>query len=180
MGRVVGRYITPITYRGRKSGRTFTLPVGYRRARNTVTIGVELAERKKWWRNFLGDGGPLTIRLDGVDRTGHAVARRTVGSVRSDPRTGRPGVSRPDGDAAGIDPEVAPRDEEETFDRTVDEGRQRLGRSWLQLIATGLLGGLDVGVGVLALLLVEHLTGDPLLSALAFAAGFIALTHGAQ
>jgi formate/nitrite transporter FocA (FNT family) len=85
-------------------------------------------------------------------------------------------VSRPDGDAAGIDPEVAPRDEEETFDRTVDEGRQRLGRSWLQLIATGLLGGLDVGVGVLALLLVEHLTGDPVLSALAFAAGFIALT----
>ena len=77
VGRVVGRYITPITYRGRKSGRTFTLPVGYRRARNTVTIGVELAERKKWWRNVLGDGGPLTIRLDGVDRTGHAVARRT-------------------------------------------------------------------------------------------------------
>ena len=78
--------------------------------------------------------------------------------------------------AEGIEPEVAPRDEEETFDRTVDEGRQRLGRSWLQLIATGLLGGLDIGVGVLALLLVEHLTGDPLLSALAFAAGFIALT----
>ena len=77
VGRVVGRHITPITYRGRKSGRTFTLPVGYRRAENTVTIPVELAERKKWWRNFLGDGGPLTIRLDGVDRTGHAVARRT-------------------------------------------------------------------------------------------------------
>jgi len=77
VGRVVSGYITPITYRGRKSGRTFTLPVGYRRDGNTVTIGVELAERKKWWRNFLGDGGPLTIRLDGVDRTGHAVARRT-------------------------------------------------------------------------------------------------------
>ena len=81
VGRVVGRYITPITYRGRKSGRTFTLPVGYRRAGNTVTIGVELAERKKWWRNFLGDGGPLTIRLDGVDRTGHAVARRTAAAA---------------------------------------------------------------------------------------------------
>jgi formate/nitrite transporter FocA (FNT family) len=85
-------------------------------------------------------------------------------------------VSRPGGDAAGIDPEVAPRGEEDTFDRTVDEGRQRLGRSWLQLIATGLLGGLDVGVGVLALLLVEHLTGNPVLSALAFAAGSVALT----
>jgi formate-nitrite transporter family protein len=85
-------------------------------------------------------------------------------------------VSRPAGGAEGVEPEVAPRGEEETFDRTVDEGRQRLGRSWLQLIATGLLGGLDVGVGVLALLLVEHLTGNPVLSALAFSAGFIALT----
>ena len=85
-------------------------------------------------------------------------------------------MSRPDGDADSIEPDVAPRDEEETFDRTVEEGRQRLGRSWLQLVATGLLGGLDVGVGVLALLLVEHLTGNALLSALAFATGFIALT----
>ena len=77
VGRVVGRYVTPITYRGRKSGRTFTLPVGYRRSGNTVTIPVELADRKKWWRNFLGDGGPMTIRLDGVDRSGHAVASRS-------------------------------------------------------------------------------------------------------
>lgn len=87
-------------------------------------------------------------------------------------------MTKPDGDADGVEPEVAPRDEEDTFDRTVDEGRQRLGRSWLQLIATGLLGGLDIGVGVLALLLVEHLTGNPLLAALAFSFGFIALTLG--
>lgn len=31
---------------------------------------------KTWWRNFLGEGAPMTIRLDGRDRTGHAVARR--------------------------------------------------------------------------------------------------------
>jgi formate-nitrite transporter family protein len=85
-------------------------------------------------------------------------------------------VTRPDGDADSIEPDVAPRDEEATFDRTVDEGRQRLGRSWLQLTATGLLGGLDIGVGVLAFLLVDHLSGEPLLSGLAFATGFIALT----
>ena len=52
-----------------------------------------------------------------------------------------------------------------------------LGRSWLQLIATGLLGGLDIGVGVLALLLVEHLTGNrAAVGGLHSRAGFIALT----
>jgi hypothetical protein len=34
-------------------------------------------DAKSWWRNFLGEGGPITLlRLDGVDRTGHAVADR--------------------------------------------------------------------------------------------------------
>ena len=85
-----------------------------------------------------------------------------------------------DGDADGIHPDEQPdleqRGEEATFDRTVDEGRQRLGRSWLQLLATGFLGGFDVGVGVLALLLVHEATHDELLSGFAFATGFIALT----
>lgn len=79
LGRLLGGVITPITYTGRKSGRSYTLPVGFRRNGDTVTIGVELAEQKKWWRNFLGDGAPMTIRLDGAERTGHAVARRTSG-----------------------------------------------------------------------------------------------------
>jgi hypothetical protein len=34
-------------------------------------------DAKSWWRNFLGEGGPITLlRLDGADRTGHAVADR--------------------------------------------------------------------------------------------------------
>jgi formate/nitrite transporter FocA (FNT family) len=79
-----------------------------------------------------------------------------------------------DRDAA--EPEVAQQDTERTFDRLVDEGQQRLGRSWSGVIATGVLGGLDVGVGVLALLLVEHETGSKLLGGLGFSIGFIALT----
>lgn len=63
-----------------------------------------------------------------------------------------------------------------TFDRTVDEGEQRLRRSWPELIATGLVGGVDISVGVFALLVVEHETGNVLLAALAFSLGFIALT----
>ncbi len=74
------------------------------------------------------------------------------------------------------DPHVPQEDTEETFDRLVDEGEQRLGRSWPGLLATGFLGGLDVGTGVLALLLVEHATGSTLLGGIAFAIGFIALT----
>lgn len=80
----------------------------------------------------------------------------------------------PDREAA--EPEIAQEEPERTFDRLVDEGEQRLGRSWPGLLATGLMGGLDIGAGVLALLLVEHLTGSPLLGGLAFSIGFIALT----
>ncbi|WFE39300.1 formate/nitrite transporter family protein [Micromonospora sp. WMMD998] len=64
---------------------------------------------------------------------------------------------------------------EEAFDRLVEEGDTRLARPWPALIATGLLGGIDVGTGVLGYLLVEHATGQPLLAGLAFSIGFVAL-----
>jgi formate/nitrite transporter FocA (FNT family) len=63
-----------------------------------------------------------------------------------------------------------------TFERTVAEGEHRLTRSWPGLLATGLVGGLDVGVGVLGLLLVKEATGSVLLAGLAFGIGFMALT----
>ncbi len=43
--------------------------------------------------------------------------------------------------------------------RSIDEGRRRLSRRPWPLIATGVLGGIDVGTGVLALLVVEDATG---------------------
>jgi formate/nitrite transporter FocA (FNT family) len=64
---------------------------------------------------------------------------------------------------------------EDAFDRIVDEGAARLSRPLLPLCATGFLGGVDVGVGVLAYLVVEAQTGNTLLAALAFTIGFIAL-----
>jgi hypothetical protein len=75
-GGVARRHLTIVTYTGRRSGRTFSIPVGYRRTGDTVEIGVRLAGRKNWWRNFTGDGGPISLELDGTDRTGHAIARR--------------------------------------------------------------------------------------------------------
>ncbi len=61
------------------------------------------------------------------------------------------------------------------FQRSVEEGEQRLKRTWPDLLATGMVGGIDIGIGVFALLLVLHETGSPLLGGLAFSLGFVAL-----
>ncbi|NNH74866.1 nitroreductase family deazaflavin-dependent oxidoreductase [Nocardia uniformis] len=76
IGRLMGRGFVVITYVGRRSGKTISTPVNYRRKGDTLTIGVAMADKKTWWRNFLGEGGPISLHLNGVDRTGHAVARR--------------------------------------------------------------------------------------------------------
>ncbi len=74
------------------------------------------------------------------------------------------------------DPKVAESELEETFVRSIDEGRRRLSRKPWPLVATGVLGGIDVGTGVLALLVVEDQTESVLLAGLAFTIGFVALT----
>jgi formate/nitrite transporter FocA (FNT family) len=88
--------------------------------------------------------------------------------------------SHEDQPAAGAQPEdssaVAEHEVEDTFLRSVDEGRRRMSRPLLPLFATGLVGGIDVGTGVLGLLLVEEATHNKLLAGLAFSIGFIALT----
>lgn len=92
-GRLVSRRLAVVTYLGRRSGRTFSTPVAYRRTADTVTIGVQFPDAKNWWRNFLGEGGPVSLNLDGVERTGHAVARRDErgrGSVTVRLASGKP------------------------------------------------------------------------------------------
>jgi len=87
-------------------------------------------------------------------------------------------MQRPSGSAASFTAPVGSREEpqiEEAFDRLVEEGGERLSRPLLPLLATGFLGGVDVGVGVLAYLVVRQETGKPLLGALAFTVGFVAL-----
>jgi hypothetical protein len=74
VGPLVSRHLTVVTYTGRRSDRTFSTPVAFRQAGDTVTISVEVPQRKKWWRNFTGEGGPLSLELNGVERVGHAVA----------------------------------------------------------------------------------------------------------
>jgi hypothetical protein len=75
-GKLLNRNIAMLTYTGRRSGRTFSIPVAYRHSGDNVVITVNLPEAKTWWRNFLNDGGPLTLRLDETERAGHAVAKQ--------------------------------------------------------------------------------------------------------
>jgi hypothetical protein len=76
LGRFIGRNITMITYTGRRSGSTFSIPVAYRRNGDEIEITPNMPDAKTWWRNFLGDGAHLTLSLDGTQRPGHAVAQR--------------------------------------------------------------------------------------------------------
>lgn len=63
----------------------------------------------------------------------------------------------------------------ESFDRIVEEGAERLARSWPTMLITGTFGGMEVGLGVMAYLAVLHETQNHLLAGLAFGIGFVAL-----
>ena len=88
-------------------------------------------------------------------------------------------MSDTEGDARrrelGDNPGPVEEEVEESFDRTVEEGAQRLNRSFRDVLITGLFGGFEIGVGIMAYLGVLHETGNHLLAGLAFSAGLIAL-----
>jgi formate/nitrite transporter FocA (FNT family) len=83
-----------------------------------------------------------------------------------------------------VDPDIEHGDTEvedeleDAFVRLVSEGEERLQRPLLDQVITGLLAGLEIGSGVLALLVVLHETGSHLLAGLAFSVGFLALLLG--
>lgn len=61
------------------------------------------------------------------------------------------------------------------FRSTVTEGAERLNRTMRALVITGLFGGIDVGVGIMAMLAVKKATGSTLLAGAAFGIGLFAL-----
>lgn len=69
-------------------------------------------------------------------------------------------------------------EKDHALDRVIEEGRPRLHRRWYDLMATGVVAGIEVGIGVLALVAVESATGSRELAAIAFAIGLVALRLG--
>ncbi|KAD4059796.1 formate/nitrite transporter family protein [Arthrobacter yangruifuii] len=63
----------------------------------------------------------------------------------------------------------------ESFENTVAEGAERLHRTFRTIVVTGVFGGMEVGLGVMAYLAVMHETGNHLVAGIAFSVGLIAL-----
>lgn len=63
----------------------------------------------------------------------------------------------------------------ESFDATVDEGAERLQRTVRNILVTGVFGGFEIGLGIMAYLAVLEQTDNHLLAGLAFSVGLVAL-----
>lgn len=75
---LVSNSIMAISYTGKKSGKTYCLPVNY------IHVGDQMLTlsmtNRTWWRNFRG-GAPVTLRLRGKDCSAHAEAFEDLTSV---------------------------------------------------------------------------------------------------
>jgi len=69
---LLSRGLTLITVTGRRTGRRYTIPVGYLETPDAVVVLVGDAPSKTWWRNYM-QPGPIEMRLRGVPRAGRAV-----------------------------------------------------------------------------------------------------------
>ncbi len=67
---IVSKNIMLITVTGRKSGKTYTLPVSYAREGGEVICSTDRVARS-WWKNLRG-GADVVLRLRGKDVTGRA------------------------------------------------------------------------------------------------------------
>jgi len=81
--RVLGGGLMLITVTGRRSGRVYTIPVGYQRDGEVLHVLVSKARRKQWWRNFRS-AAPLQVELRGerLGAVGRLVDPRSEQFVR--------------------------------------------------------------------------------------------------
>jgi hypothetical protein len=66
---MVGQGVALLTFEGRKTAKTYTIPVSYHQADDVVTIVTKRA--RKWWHNF-ESRVEVALRLAGRDYTGRA------------------------------------------------------------------------------------------------------------
>jgi deazaflavin-dependent oxidoreductase (nitroreductase family) len=71
-----------ITYRGRRSGHHFTIPVMYAEREGTLTVFVAHPEQKRWWRNLRG-GAEVELRLRGRRLRGQAEVVKDSAAVET-------------------------------------------------------------------------------------------------
>ena len=64
--RLLDRSLMLLTYTGRRSGRTFTIPVLYARVEGGVLALAATPQAKQWWRTFRSGAAPVTLRIAGT------------------------------------------------------------------------------------------------------------------
>ena len=69
-----------ITYRGRKSGKEYTLPVQYAQDGKKIYIIPGMPEQKTWWRNLKG-GLPVRLTLRGQVVNGNGIVLEQPGDA---------------------------------------------------------------------------------------------------
>lgn len=67
--RLLSSRVLLLTLKGRKSGKTYTIPVEYLCEGDAVFVTT--LQSRVWWRNLQG-GAPVTVRMHGQDFPGHA------------------------------------------------------------------------------------------------------------
>jgi deazaflavin-dependent oxidoreductase (nitroreductase family) len=102
-GLLSGRLVL-LTYRGRRSGREFRVPLRYAETDAGAVVAIAVgADRKQWWRAFRA-AGPATLTLRGARIV--ALGRVAGGAVRETARRAYldryPGSARLTGDAAVV------------------------------------------------------------------------------
>jgi deazaflavin-dependent oxidoreductase (nitroreductase family) len=69
---LLSRGLLLLTFTGRKTGKRFTIPVGYQSEEvGVLTVMASEAPKKQWWKNYR-EPGPVEVRLRGRTRTGTA------------------------------------------------------------------------------------------------------------
>lgn len=76
LGPLLNKGFVEIEYVGRRSGRVFRTPVNLVKKGDDYIIGVVMPDKKTWWRNFLGAGGPILLDFRAGPVRGHATAQR--------------------------------------------------------------------------------------------------------
>jgi hypothetical protein len=66
---LISQHVMLITFTGRKSGKVYTIPVGYVRADEAILTSTLRSNR--WWKNLCG-GAPVTLYLQGRELKGSA------------------------------------------------------------------------------------------------------------